>query len=211
MKSTKHETNTTTEQMILEAAEQLFLDKGFSMTSTTEIARKVGCNQALVHYYFRTKDRLFAAIFERKVRLFASTFLQIGNQDIPFTEKLQRKIELHFDILRANPKLPFLVFNEVTTNPKRLLLLKEKLGDALQSVIHQLNSELSTEIKKGIIRPISAIDLLLTIVSLNVALFIARPIFKTVTTISDKEFEKMVEHRKKENVTIILNSLRPCL
>ena len=37
------------ESIILETAERLFLDKGFALTSTTEIAREAGCNQALVH------------------------------------------------------------------------------------------------------------------------------------------------------------------
>jgi len=58
------------EQLIVETAERLFLEKGFAMTSTTEIAKEIGCNQALVHYYFRTKAKLFEAIFEKKIKLF---------------------------------------------------------------------------------------------------------------------------------------------
>jgi len=83
--------DSNTEQMILETAERLFLRKGYAMTSTTEIAREVGCNQALVHYYFRTKDRLFEAIFEKKVRLFVSTLLQVTHEEVPFEEKLKRR------------------------------------------------------------------------------------------------------------------------
>jgi AcrR family transcriptional regulator len=199
----------TTEQAILEAAEQLFLDKGFAMTSTTEIARTVGCNQALVHYYFRTKERLFEAIFEAKLRLFASTFLQIGGENIPFEEKLRRKVEAHFDILRANRRLPFLLFNEFTTNPQRLVSLKEKLVAAPRAVFQQLDTELKAEIRKGTVRPMEVIDLVLTLVSLNVILFVASPILKTLLNVSDKEFERIVDRRKQENVKIILNSLRP--
>ena len=69
----------STEQLILEAAEKLFLEKGFAMTSTTEIARVAGCNQALVHYYFRTKENLFQSIFENKFRMLIST-LPIDSQ-----------------------------------------------------------------------------------------------------------------------------------
>ena len=58
------------EQAILETAENMFLNKGFAATSTTQIAREVGCNQALVHYYFRTKENLFNVIFEQKFKLF---------------------------------------------------------------------------------------------------------------------------------------------
>ena len=54
--------NPTMEIVILETAERLFLEKGFGMTSTTEIAKEIGCNQALIHYYFRTKENLFNII-----------------------------------------------------------------------------------------------------------------------------------------------------
>lgn len=64
------------ESIILETAERLFLDKGFALTSTTEIAREAGCNQALVHYYFRTKEQLFIRIFEEKIKIFGRGFLQ---------------------------------------------------------------------------------------------------------------------------------------
>jgi TetR/AcrR family transcriptional regulator len=199
----------STEQSILEAAEQLFLDKGFSNTSTTEIAKKVGCNQALVHYYFRTKDKLFEAVFEKKASMFISSFLQISRDNISFEEKLQRKIELHFDILRANPRLPFLMFNELTTNPQRLLSIKEKFKMNNVSILDHFKSELETEIKKGTIRQIEPIDLILMMISLNVVLFIAHPILKILINISDEEYERMIERRKRENVLVILRSLRP--
>lgn len=195
------------EDAILETAERLFLEKGFALTSTTQIADAVGCNQAMVHYYYRTKDRLFEAVFEKKIKLFVSNLLHIGEENIPFKEKLRKRIETHFDMIKANPKLPFLIFNELTTNPKRLISLKEKIGQFPQSIISQLEKELQAEIKAGAIRPIETIDLVMTIISLNVILFLMSPVFKTVANISDDQFNAMIERRKKENVTIILNSL----
>ena len=58
------------EERILACAERLFLNKGYNLTSMTEIAREAGCTQALVHYYFRTKENLFSNIFESKFHLF---------------------------------------------------------------------------------------------------------------------------------------------
>ena len=72
------------EEAILDAATRLFLQKGFKATSTTEIAREAGCNQALVHYYFRTKERLFEAIFQQKIKFFVGALLDIGEEDLPF-------------------------------------------------------------------------------------------------------------------------------
>ena len=51
------------EDKILQVAEELFMANGYDATSTTDIAKKAGCNQALIHYYFRTKENLFQQIF----------------------------------------------------------------------------------------------------------------------------------------------------
>jgi TetR/AcrR family transcriptional regulator len=204
-----HEKDSNAEQLILEAAERLFLEKGFAMTSTTEIAKEVGCNQALVHYYFRTKDKLFDAIFEKKIRLFVSVFIQPNDENLPFEEKLKKKIEAHFDVIRANSKIPFLFFNEFTTNPKKLEVLKNKIGEIPKTILFKLHKELKAEIKKGNIRPMSIIDIMLTVMSLNIALFMICPIFKVVAGVSEKNLEKLIERRKKENVLIIMRSLKP--
>jgi AcrR family transcriptional regulator len=205
----KQNAGTTTEQIILETAEKLFLEKGFALTSTTEIARIAGCNQALVHYYFRTKDRLFDAVFERLTNVFVSAFLQHPEENIPFGEKVRRKIETHYDILKAHPKLPFLFFNELNTNPKRLLQLKEKLGDLPKSIFLQMDVDLKLEIEKGTIRPLTATDLMLTILSLNLMLFLAAPVLNVITGTTETEFQQFIENRKRENITVVLNSLRP--
>lgn len=199
----------STEQLILEAAEKLFLEKGFAMTSTTEIARVAGCNQALVHYYFRTKENLFQSIFENKFRLLIST-LPIDNQNnTTFMEKFAVIAETHFEMIRSNPKLPFLIFNELITNPQRLKTLKEKLGELPRPMFHQLELQLKEEIDHGRIRQITAFDLLLTMLSLNVLIFLGTPIIQNIMQLTDSEINDFYEHRKKENVTVLLNSLRP--
>jgi len=205
----KPEKDQTTEQAILETAEKLFLEKGFALTSTTEIARVAGCNQALVHYYFRTKDRLFDAIFEKSATVFISAFLDKMDDNIPFEEKIRKKIETHFDILRANPKLPFLFFNELNTNPGRLSLLKDKTGGMYKPLFSAIDEELKVEIEKGSVRPMTAMDLMLTILSLNLALFMSGPVLQAITGLTGTEFQKLIENRRREHVTVILKSLRP--
>jgi len=196
------------EEKILEAAEKLFLDKGFALTTTTEIAKEAGCNQALVHYYFRTKEKLFQRIFETKLKLFASAFFSVGQQGDTFEERLARKIEAHFDMLAQNPKLPLLLINELTLHPERLTEIKENMSAIPISILHSLESDLKAEIEKGTIRPISVFDLILNIVSLNVFLFISRPVANTVLNLTEEESERMVAGRRKEIVETILRSLR---
>jgi AcrR family transcriptional regulator len=203
------EKETNIEQMILETAERLFLEKGFAMTSTTQIAKEVGCNQAMVHYYFRSKEKLFEAIFEKKIKMLVAPFLQPSDNTIPFTQRLTRLIETHFDIIKANPGIPFLFFNELLTNPVRLEAFKNRIADLPQSVLGKLGNDLRTEIEKGTIRPMSTIDLLMTIVSLNITIFLMLPLLRNAFVIGDKEVTELIEKRKQENVRIILKSLTP--
>jgi len=165
-----------TEQAIIEAAEKLFLEKGFTLTTTTEIAKEAGCNQALVHYYFRTKEKLFDSIFENKAKLLVSSMIQAGEKNQSFEEKIRQKVEIHFDLIRANPKLPLFLFSELYTNPKRLQSIKKKVEQLPKDIIQQFERELQEEIDKGNIRQLSVIDFVLTMVSLNVMLFIIKPI-----------------------------------
>ncbi len=197
------------EQKILETAEHLFLEKGFAMTSTTEIAKQVGCNQALVHYYFRTKENLFQSIFERKIKLVIATFQEREMGGLSFEERLKIKIESHFEMVRANPRLPFLVMNEFTTNPARIEAFRKKLVAQPGSVFRQFDDELRKEIKAGRIRETTTMDLIMNVVSLNAMLFLAGNIFKSISQLSDDQYEMVIEHRKQEHVRVILASLRP--
>lgn len=197
------------ESIILETAERLFLDKGFALTSTTEIAREAGCNQALVHYYFRTKEQLFIRIFEEKVKIFAGAFFSIDEKPGTFLEKLTRKIEAHFDIVARNPKIPFLLINEITTNPQRIQALHKSIGDYPTDIIRRMSEELNEAIARGEVRPITVLDLILTILSLNVMPQLLRPVLEEVMPLPPEEVQKLIARRKKENVQVIINSLRP--
>jgi TetR/AcrR family transcriptional regulator len=203
----KHEQSL--EQTILEVAERLFLERGFAQTSTTEIAKEVGCNQALIHYYFRTKDNLFNVIFEQKFKDFFQGIFEIRNiGNLQFLEKLKYIIESHFDLLVKNPKMPSLILNEISRQPDQLNMFKEKLHLLSEKIFVELNEELQIEIEKGTIRNISLIDLLFTMVSLNVALFVMMPVVEKLFEWNETQKQFMIAHRRAENVDFILKSLR---
>lgn len=198
----------STEQQILDVAEQLFLDKGFAMTSTTEIAKQVGCNQALVHYYYRSKEKLFMLIFRKKIETFANYFVTVGDASMSFDERLKLRMYAHFEMFQKNPKMPFMILNELTTNPRRLQTVKEIFSKAPGLVINQLEAELKIEFEKGNIRQMSAVDVMLSAFSLNAGVFLIMPIIKGLSVFPDDQIKIMIEKRKEENFNIILRSLR---
>ena len=93
------ERNQNIEKRILWVAERLFLEKGFSGTSTTEIAKAVGCNQALIHYYFRTKEKLFWDVFSPKVEQVVEYLDAPLDESIDFIERIRNVIDFYFGIL----------------------------------------------------------------------------------------------------------------
>jgi AcrR family transcriptional regulator len=195
------------EKAILDAAEKLFLEKGFSMTSTIEIAKEAGCNQSMVHYYYRTKDKLFDAIFENKANLIINTIISNWNSEIPIKENLKNAIEAHFEILRENPKIPFLIFNELTTNPERFKKIVDKIQNIKELFFPKFVNDLKKAIESGEIRKTEPIDFIVLLVSLNVIPFVAKPLIQSIAMMNDKEFEEFIKVRKQENVRIILKSL----
>jgi len=64
-KTTANGRDRDTEQRILDAAHAVFVRRGSAGARMQEIAAEAGVNQALLHYYFRTKELLARAAFER--------------------------------------------------------------------------------------------------------------------------------------------------
>jgi len=196
------------ELSILNAAEELFTEKGFNGVSTTEIALKVGCNQALIHYYYRTKANLFQKVFENKLRYLISIFDIRGDNSLSFEENLKIRIESHFDALAKNPKLPMFILNEVKNNPITIELIRQTFKDNIPNLIINFEEELKIEIEEGRIREISAFDLMVNITSLNIFPFLSLPIIEHFFTLDQAMTEQMFESRKQEIVTTVLNSIR---
>jgi AcrR family transcriptional regulator len=197
------------EKTILEVAEILFLKKGYALTSTNDIAREASCNQSLIHYYYRTKENLFARVYEKKLLLFLSDFINNNKSNTSFREKIRRMIEAHFDALIDNPQLPFFVFNELLSNDSRLDKLKECLIKYKSAEFKAFCEEFYSEISKGNIRKMPVADLLISILSLNVMLILGIPIIKKLVTGSEETFDNFLSRRREENVRIILQSLNP--
>ncbi len=197
------------ELKILESAEKLFLEQGFLKTTTGQIAQLAGCNQALVHYYYRTKEQLFERVYEQKIQLLFSNFIAEVEACDSFEESITRMVRMHFRFLKENPMLPSFLLNECLNNPlERMSALKAKLSVLIPTVKRRLEETLNREIAAGNIRPISVLDLLFSIISLNVMPFLVMPLFQTLTDSSDEDMQTLLAHREEETVNLILARLK---
>jgi len=203
------ETQKNMEIQILEAAEILFIEQGLNTTTTGQIAKLAGCNQALVHYYYRTKEKLFEQVFEKKIRTTISNLTLNFDTLGSFQDKICTLIERHFDFLSQNSKLVTFLFNEIKRNPKIFQSLISKIAVLPMETMLQIDKELKEEIKKGTVADISGLELLQNAVSLNVGFVLLIPIFKMIMNFSDEQINSILKNRKEEIVRTILARLKP--
>jgi len=196
------------EERILGAAEELFLAQGFAGTTMGQIARRAGCNQALVHYYFRTKDNLFDKIFEKSATELFSNLMGVESSDVSFEEKVRGMVGMHFDYLCAHPHLVTFVLEEIRTKPERLRPIVDKLRHFPEGLYRHVEPLLESEIAAGRIRPVSAMDLILTVVSLNIAPFFIMPVLRLALGEAGGASEGFFERRKQEIIETVLARIR---
>lgn len=199
------------EQQILAVAEELFIANGFDGTSTTTIAQKVGCNQALIHYYFRTKENLFQQIFVRKFEATITHLLEPLTSELPFNEKITNCINIYFDLLQNNRQLPTCIINELAFNPQRREFIRNRFikNPIRQEAYYRYYETIENEIRQGNIRPIEPFDLILNIISLCLFTFITLPIYTDLLERTPEQVEEYINHRRQEIITQIITSLHP--
>lgn len=198
-----------TEAMILQAAEKEFLEKGYAGARTTAIAEAAGVTHAMLHYYFRTKDKLFEKIVSDKMeKLCEMLLMAINHPELPLKERVQKGIEGHFEFLRANPDLPRFIINELAEHPERMETLRGTLLKNATSLLESLQEEIDRLASCNRCERVDARMLLIDMVSLNVFLFLAAPMVKTVAGSIYGDYDLFLEMRKRENVKTILGKLK---
>ena len=199
------------ERRIREVAQQLFFKQGYAATSTTQIAKEVGCTQALVHYYYRTKENLFRQIFLEQISAALNVIGRSLANEESFDRFIEQAISMYFDALSSNPRLPFFVMEELTNNPERRKYLRENFvkNPAYAMLYMQFDARLKQEQQAGHITKIDPFDLMITIASLTVFTFVSLPMFQDLLSQTDEQVQEYVAHRKSEIIRMVKKILQP--
>ena len=168
-------------------------------------------NQALVHYYFRTKENLFDKIFYAKFETVMDFIDRSIRDDSNIFNSISSIIDEYFHFLTENPKIPYFLFNELTQNQERRKYIREVFlsNERGQTVFSRLQSMVERAIRTGTIREIDPLDLIIDGMSLVVFSFIAAPIFIDLLGRDGNTASEFLEHRKKEIITLLINGLMP--
>jgi TetR/AcrR family transcriptional regulator len=94
-----------TRAALLDAAEEIFLQKGFGNTSLSEIAKRAGITKSLIHHYFGSKEGLWREVKTRRFMHYAQRQMEMLQQAQPSAELLKASVAFYFDFLRRNPQI----------------------------------------------------------------------------------------------------------
>ncbi len=177
-----------TRAKLIETARELFLEKGFDGLKMQELADRAEMNKGLLHYYFKTKEVLFQAIFKEAMQnLFGGVVKElVSNHSLEI--KMHTIVDMYFDKLKANPGLPLFVLSEINRNPS----LKTFIG--ITDYIPILLGGVTTKFKKEE-EKIEFLNLVLSVISLCVFPFAAQPLLTKLLPGSVK-FEYFIEQRR---------------
>lgn len=192
------------EEQILEAAERVFYQKGKQGASMQAIADEAGITRTSLNYYYRTKDKLFDAVFRRTMEQFVPEVAALMKSGQSMEEKLSGMVEMIVDTILARPQIPVFVLQELTSNPGRVPEVISSLGlhtgDALQS--------LEEEVKKMKLS-IDPRHLVVNVLGLAIYPFAARPIIISVMYKGDEDaYIRAMQERKALLPMMIRNMIK---
>lgn len=196
------------ERRIVAAAQQLFIEKGFVETSMGDIAEKVGVNRPAINYYFRTKERLFAAVLGGIVeRLVPRVLGTVFEHSLSISERIANVVDIYYDLFCESPALPLFIAREM--NRDFHLVMDTAIALNLTPNLLQLSHGMEREMQEGRLRKVPTRIVFATFVSQLVVPFIGRPMVENVLLEEGETFDDFLRDWKPNIVRTMTQMLTP--
>ncbi len=202
------EINNDTKDRIFKAATEVFEENGFAAARMQQIADLAGINKAMLHYYFRSKEQLFEAVFQVLMKKMFEKITGIFMMDISFKEKIRRYYDEHIEILIKNPRMPLFILDEISHNPSLIHGMMESIRyDQLRETLFKKHAK---ELKGYGIRKAEIPQLMVTIVSLAVFPFAVHDMMKMMMKQlgDNKSFNTFMRDRKEFAADFVITALK---
>ena len=204
----KSQQRLSTEEQILAVAKEVFTRKGYAATRMQEIADQAEINKAMLHYYFRSKEKLFNAILEKTIAEIAPRFTAALRQKGTTLQRIENIVRTYIQTIRANPHMPIFILHELSQNRTDFIAtIKSKLTEYPDFT--DFFQQMQTEMQAGEIREYNPLHLLLNVMSMCIFPFIARPIFSNIVDIPVAIYDQLLLQRENEIMQFVRQALQP--
>jgi AcrR family transcriptional regulator len=167
----------TTEEKIIRAAQSVFIEKGKDGARMQEIADKAGINKALLHYYFRSKDKLFVEVFQNVFGQLFADISPVMSDNAPFKEKVVVFVDRYTKFLHKNRFIPMFILSEMNRGNRDF---KDVFDNITPLVSEQKDRLIATMIDEHKISEQEAEHFIIDLLSLCIFSVIARPMLSNV-------------------------------
>jgi len=202
-----------TEQRILDAAHAVFLRRGTAGARMQQIAKEADVNSALLHYYFRSKERLAEAVFQRAAMQLMPAVIRILGSDAELEAKVEQVVDVELQQLQKTPYLPGYILSELTHHPERVRQLFSTVTGVTPTevgrrVFKVLGAQINARVKAGRMHPIAPEQFAINLLALCVFPFAARPMVMALVGLDQAGFNQFIERRRRELAPFFLRALR---
>ena len=191
-----------TEARILAAAEEVFMMHGYDVARMQTIAQTACINKAMLHYYFRSKEKLFEMVMVRQITSFLPEATAAFSTPMSLRERIAAFIEVYLHFLSANPRLPMFILFSLSRHPEFVKFLPRTMYD-------MITSYLEAEMQAGRLRRMDPGHLLISMISMCIFPFIARPMAMHMMNKTDAEYNSFLAQRKSEIMQLINTIITP--
>ncbi len=195
-----------TEEKIFESATEVFIEKGMDGARMKEIAEHAGINKSLLHYYYRTKEHLFNAVFEKIAGQMFKKFAPLFDENLSLDDKIRFFFKEHIAFLQQNPRLPGFLMNEFHRNPKRIKRVIQ--GIDINKLWTELEAQHRDELEKYHITKEKIPQLMTSIAAMSVFPFVAKPIVVSIMEKMGYDFNEYIEERKEYAADFVINAIK---
>lgn len=183
------------EAKILDVAKAMFIEKGFAETSMSGIAAKAGINRPVLHYYFRTKEKMFDAVFGGIIQSVVPKIQNIiQNKSMPVAERISEIVDTYYKLYEENPYIPMFIITETHRNTDFMVQTIQSLGikDSFDKVVESLQEEMA----QGKLKSVPLKIVFLSFFGLLMFPFLSKDLNMRLILDKNESFEKLINEWK---------------
>lgn len=196
----------STEEKIKEAAKKIFIKRGYAGARMNDIADELGMNKALLHYYYRSKEKLFEVIFFEVFDMLLPKLKATVTTDLPLRKKIELFVNTYVDAIASNPYVPMFILHELSQDPDRFVEKLKRRNSFPE--IGQFILQVIQEMEEKNIQQYHPFHFFMNMISMCAFPFVARPMLQAVSGIGDEHWNEIMAIRKEEVTRFILNAIR---
>ena len=186
------------EEQILHAAMQVFVEKGRHGARMQEIADRAGVNKAMLHYYFRSKDKLYATIFRMVLQRYARQFQFSIDASAGIETILRSFIDGFIEMLSHHPRLPMFIARELSEGGAIVSrVVGEMIDEGIFTVPRTMLHIIEERRDRGEIENVDdPVQFVITLLGGCVYFFIAEPLIGVILPMEETDRDVFIAARK---------------